>query len=338
MSEWRIEVVRIGEVEHHPNADRLDTTHVHGGYPCIVRRGEFAPRDFAVYIPVDTLLPADDPRWDWLAKGRTPVSSDGRLYHRIRAVKLRGVFSMGLLVPCPGGHSVGDDLAETFGARKYEPPEPTVMGGENEKDPGFLPVYDVEALRRHPDVLREGEDVVITEKIHGANGRWAWHRNRLWVASHRCFKRAPEDSAEGTPPVIWWRVAVEYRLAKVLAEHPGLAIYGEVFGRVQDLRCGGGLQLAVFDMLDITSRRWLDFNEAQEMVAALGLPWVPVLYRGPWSPDLVSHAEGQSTRGVHVREGIVIRPTVERWDDGIGRVQLKMHGEGYLTRKKGKRP
>lgn len=35
----------------------------------------------------------------------------------------------------------------------------------------------------------------------------------------------------------------------------------------------------------------------------------------------------------HVREGIVIRPMVPRWDSEVGRVMLKLPGEGYLSRK-----
>lgn len=37
----------------------------------------------------------------------------------------------------------------------------------------------------------------------------------------------------------------------------------------------------------------------------------------------------------HVREGMVVKPVHERFDDRIGRVVLKLHGEGYLTRKEG---
>lgn len=35
----------------------------------------------------------------------------------------------------------------------------------------------------------------------------------------------------------------------------------------------------------------------------------------------------------HVREGIVVKPIKERWDQDIGRVFLKLAGEGYLLRK-----
>ncbi len=35
----------------------------------------------------------------------------------------------------------------------------------------------------------------------------------------------------------------------------------------------------------------------------------------------------------HVREGVVVKPLVERWDQEVGRVFLKQPGEGYLLRK-----
>ncbi len=53
---------------------------------------------------------------------------------------------------------------------------------------------------------------------------------------------------------------------------------------------------------------------------------------------LLSLAEGPTTIGgaKHVREGWVIKPAVERRDNRIGRVILKMHSEGFLTRKEPK--
>jgi hypothetical protein len=64
---------------------------------------------------------------------------------------------------------------------------------------------------------------------------------------------------------------------------------------------------------------------------------VPVLYRGPWSAALASHAEGKSivATASHIREGFVVRPTMERWDERVQRVILKLIGEEYLLRKDG---
>jgi hypothetical protein len=59
-------VVQVGAVTPHPNADRLDIIHAlavagEGGYPCLVKRGAFAPGDLAVYIPVDLVVPDELP-------------------------------------------------------------------------------------------------------------------------------------------------------------------------------------------------------------------------------------------------------------------------------------
>lgn len=323
MSEFHIKVVEVGLIEKHPNADTLGITKVYD-YPVIVRLGDFLPGDRAVYLPVDSMVPTDRDPFRFLA-------SKGRVVERIQAKRLRGVFSMGILVPAPANAPIGMDVREALGVTKYEPPEPSTTGGDNEKDPGFLPVYtDIEGLRRWPDILIPGEEVVISEKIHGANGRWLCWEGRLWVGSHTGIKRE-------TPESIWWQVASQYNLAKKLPA--GIAVYGEVFGQVRDMKYGveeqGHVRAVMFDALDIHTRKYLNFDTFRILLDQLDIPLVPTLYRGPWSPDLASLAEGTSAMADahHVREGVVIRPVLERWSDNIGRVILKRHGEGYLTRK-----
>src|SRR3989337_1289584 len=106
MTEFRVQVVEIGEVRKHQNADSLSITDVHGGYPCVIRTGEFKEGDKAVYIPVDSLVPLDDPRFSFLKKDCS------RTHHKIKAVKLRGVFSMGLLIPSELQWNAGEDVQE----------------------------------------------------------------------------------------------------------------------------------------------------------------------------------------------------------------------------------
>lgn len=318
MSEFHVKVIRIGSMRKHDNADTLSITQV-WDYPVIVRTGEFKEGDLAVYVPVDSIVPADDPRWAFL-NGST----------RIKAKRLRGVFSMGLLTTADPTWKEGDDVLELLRIKKYEPPEPLIIGGEDEHDPGFMPVYtDIEGLRRWSDVLIPGEEVSITEKIHGANGRWIYQDGRLWCASHRNWKKE-------NPDIIWWKAAKAAGLFELLKNYPDFGFYGEVFGQVQDLKYGAGkneLKIAFFDVINIKTRKYLDWNDTLSVLK--GFPIVPILYQGPWKPELRSLAEGQSTwpNAGCVREGIVIKPVKERFDERIGRVILKLHGEGYLTRK-----
>lgn len=325
MSEFHVEVVTIGKIEKHPNADTLSITMVKNGYPCIIRTGEFQEGDKAVYVPVESMVPVADPRFSFLA-----IKDKPRDRERVRAKKLRGIFSMGLLTKADPAWEVSQNVQTELNIIKYLPPEPLVMGGQNEKDPGFLPVYtDIEGLRKYPDLFQEGETVVITEKIHGANGRWLWQDDRLWVGSHECIKREDPNNA-------YWKVALRENLHEKLKNFPYIAVYGEVYGAVQDLKYGaqnGELRLALFDSLDTRTRHYHDEAEFVELCKALGCPRVPLLYHGPWSSDLRKLAEGNSTLAAHVREGFVVRPVKERFEPKLGgRLILKMLGEGYLLR------
>jgi hypothetical protein len=117
--------------------------------------------------------------------------------------------------------------------------------------------------------------------------------------------------------------------------------FGEVYGRVQDLRYdskpGDEFKLVMLDVMDLKTRKYWDVAGFNNLMASLDLPTAPVLHHGPWSDDLRSLANGKTTvGGDHVREGIVVRPIQERWNDSVGRVILKLHGEDYLLRKEKK--
>jgi RNA ligase (TIGR02306 family) len=325
VTEFHVEVVRVGAIEKHPNADTLGVTRV-ADYPVIVRLGQFKTGDLAVYVPVDSVVPdTEQPRWSFLAGHR-----------RIRAKKLRGMFSMGLLTEAEPTWLEGQNVAAELGITKYEEPEsPGQSFGStfygDLPDPGYMPKYtDIDGLRRYPNLLTLGEEVVITEKIHGENARFCFEDGQLWVGSRTRIKK-PGIGA-------WWRAAEQHGLAEKLASlSTKVAIFGECHGYTGGFPYGtekGVPALRFFDVWDRTAGRYLDDIEARMVIATLGLDYAPILYRGPWDPTIARElAEGKSTLdGSHVREGVVIKPTTERWNDRIGRVILKLHGEGFLLK------
>lgn len=319
MSEFHVEVVRIGPVLKHENADALEITQVHGGYPCIMKSGSFREGDLAVYVPVDALVQTARPEFAFL--GPRPLE-------RIKAKRLRGVFSMGLLVPAPPGATEGDDVREVLGVEKWEPAIDLGTAALAEPPPEGppIPVYDLEGLRKLKHLLVEGEEVVITEKIHGCNARFFHDGTRLWAGSRTNWKREEGDA-------LWWPVAraLESKLQKIDRSY---VVYGEVFGQVQDLKYDQkAAAFRAFDIYDRDEGRYLDEGVFRAVCAWAFIDTVPELYRGPWSESLMSLAEGESTLAAHVREGFVVRPVAERRDPRHGRVVLKMVGEGYLTRK-----
>ncbi len=329
MSEFHVKVVEIGRIDKHPNADTLSVTTIGGagGYPVIMRTGEYHEGDRAVYVPVGAAVPADDPRWAFLIK---PGSTKSHV--EIEAKRLRGVFSMGILTPADASWEVGRDVADVLRIARAEVVDASPMGrGFNEADPGLMPEYtDIDGLRAHPHVLTEGEEVVITEKIHGENARYVIDGARLYCGSRTRWKNPESENA-------WTHTGVTLGLYEKLCALGGhIGIYGELYGNVNGMRydaAAAGRGLRLFDAMNIRSRTYLDYDAFADVAQKLGLQTAPVLYRGPWSNDLRSLADGPSTiNPTHTREGLVVRPTSERYEH-MGRVILKLHGEAYLTKK-----
>jgi RNA ligase (TIGR02306 family) len=328
MSEFNVVVVEIGKVGKHPNADNLSITQIMGGYPCIFRTGDFKQGDKAVYIPVDALVPLSDPRWEFL---RNEKKLD-KTHEKIKARRLRGIFSMGLLTPANDEWEVGKDVRDELHIDKYEGPVDVLStSGTSVVCALDLPVYDLEGLRKYKHILRAGEEVVCTEKLHGCNSRYVVGEDgKFWAGSHKTFKKE-------TPGCLWWDIVKRYDLQNKLASNPKMVIYGEIYGQVQDLRYDakpGEAWLRVFDVLDLHTRSWLNYDDCVAFANKLGLDMVPLLYRGPWNlDDLLPLANGKSMIANNTREGFVVKPVVERYDMHHGRVAFKMVGEDYLLRK-----
>src|SRR5438105_922401 len=177
MSTHSIEVVEIRK-EPHPNADSLSIVKIHG-WQCVVRTADWNDGDLAAYIPPDYVVP-EKPEYEFLK------DKDGKFHGRIRVKKLRGYISQGLLMPAPQGSVIGENVMERMEITRYVPLEPATMGGDCLSPPKSVwhnRHYDVEDHRRYNTVLEQGEPVVVTEKIHGANIRVVFTDGELWVGS-----------------------------------------------------------------------------------------------------------------------------------------------------------
>jgi RNA ligase (TIGR02306 family) len=113
-STHRAEVFRISEIFPHPNADRLEVIHFFG-YSCAVRKDDFQPGDLAVYVPPDSLVPVARPEFEWLADKAYGEANRYSGFARIRAQRLRGHISQGLIIPAPSFLKEGDDAAPSRG-------------------------------------------------------------------------------------------------------------------------------------------------------------------------------------------------------------------------------
>ena len=340
MATFEVDVLPLRDVEAHPNADRLDLAVV-GNYRIIIPKDHFHAGDLVAYIPEAALLP------DWLidelgVRGYLA----GPQKNRVKATKLRGALSQGLVYPARPAWQAGQDVTAELEITKWEPEVPLGMSGNPKPGPVWWHGYDVEAYNRYPDLLVDGEPVYVTEKIHGTCGIFGAVQGEHYVSSKGFSDR--HLVLERDESNLYWKAALAYNVHAAIEAEWGttrpVQVFAEVYGaqtpngkRVQDLTYNPalGLRIAVFDIM--VDREFLPYAAAMAAAQRMGLPFVPLLYHGPFErAQVLALAEGMeavSGSSANIREGVVIRPEQPRDDEEIGRVVLKFVGGAYLTRK-----
>lgn len=357
MATFQTPLVHISEVEPHPNADRLELANVLG-YTCVVRKGAFRPGQEVVYLPEGGVVP------EWLCralnlwdeeKGKGRLA--GKQGRRIKATRLRGTLSQGLLYPVSHGPDgpwlaledgkpwplatapSGEEIADALGIEKYVPPVPVAFEGVVVAAHGHTVKFDIENLQSFPDAVAAGEQVVVTEKLHGT---WTGisfdptvdhpdlYQGGTIISSKGMSGKGlafkTDDSNAKNLYVRMWRQFLldPGHWDKIIqaARDSGEAIHvlGETFGRgVQDLQYG--LKTAALRVFAVGFGRATDraayFLSADELAAWCGrngLETVPELGRCAFSMEAVSALRDGKTSfgGVHVREGVVISPNRRR--------------------------
>jgi RNA ligase (TIGR02306 family) len=315
----KVEVVKVS-IEAHPNADRLDVARIFG-FTCCVLKGSFQDGQLGAYIQPDSVVDSARPEFEFLAG-----------HERIKVKRLRGVVSMGLLMPAPEGAQEGDDVAEYYGVTHYEPPIPGERCGEVEGGPVgiYSPKYDVESMYRYKSLFVEGEPVIATEKLHGANSRFVYAPNedRMYCGSRGEWKAKNEGN-------LWWRALEAHPwIEEFCRKFPGDILYGEVFGNVQSLKYGAKPNDVFFRAFDVLHNgEWREYDDWTAHLSEEKR--VPVVFGGPFDFNmLVKLSDGPSLipGANHIREGIVVRPLPERIHEHLGRVHLKLVGNSYMEK------
>jgi len=98
MSTFSVKVRKI-EILPHPNADALELAQV-DDYRCVVKKGQYKTGDLVVYIPEAAVVP------EWILKQYNFWNEKenkgmlaGSLGNRVKAIKLRGELSTGIILP-----------------------------------------------------------------------------------------------------------------------------------------------------------------------------------------------------------------------------------------------
>ena len=332
MSDLIIPVATIENLMPHNNADSLELAQILG-WQLVVRKGEYQVGDKLVYFPIDTVLPKE------LSDkfGVTNYLSKGR----IRCAKLRGEPSFGLAVkPENDEWQVGQNVAEYYtalGVKKYEPPMRATAGDADSEYPLFVKYTNIQNMRNFPDIFKECEMVVITEKIHGSNSRVGIIEGELVAGSHALRRKRPDnDMFESN--LYWYPLSlppVRSLLESLTTKHKQVILFGEIFGsKIQSLDYGykGILGYRAFDIL--IDGHYLDWPDFVALCFQYNIDTVPVVASIPFDLDAVKkYSEGNTLLmedNAHIREGVVVKPLRERTDLKLGRCVLKYVSDQYL--------
>ena len=276
MSTFKVPV-EVVTIEPHPNADALEIANIQG-FQAIVRKGQFQTGQLIAYIPEAAIVP-DDLLESMGLKGA--LHGPGK--NRVKAIRLRGIVSQGLVYPVREGWVEGQDVAEELGITKWEP-RPDVPDDGEPRPRREKPLakayantfsvgssrtirYDIENYRAHAKrgILADGELVTYTEKIHGSWVCFALLPKGMAHAEYGDFivtSKGIAKSGQALKPDIeggrgnwYWRAArefdIEAKMREIWGRSCGFPVFlmGEVFGEgVQDLTYGTPLTFRAFDI------------------------------------------------------------------------------------------
>jgi RNA ligase (TIGR02306 family) len=340
------------------NADRLEQVAI-GGWRIVVAKGEFAKGDKVVYFEIDSALPADDIRYEflkerclrkWMCSGRLVCE-----VIRIKSIKLRGVVSQGLVIPLTDfpeltDTEVGTDVTEALNVKHYDElheeysritGSARIAGNAKGNFPTHLvPKTDEERLQNlteYFDGRFKGVPFEVTEKFDGSSATYIYAPNaRPDDPFFVCSRNLELKEEEGN---LYWEIAYKYRIfdtLKSLRDKVGydIAIQGEIVGPGVNGNRDRYTEheFYVFRIYNITDGKWLCPSVRRHICACMGVPHVkgfgtlPIFDTLNTMDAFLKHVEGKTDRG-NEREGMVFKSVG-------GTVSFKVINNKYLLKEK----
>jgi RNA ligase (TIGR02306 family) len=309
MTERKMATIRridtIGPIE---GADAIEVATV-GGWKVVVKKGDFAPGDLAVYCEIDSFIPTTIA--PFLTKpDHYPKQFEGVEGERLRTVKLRGQLSQGLIIPVGRFNSdhnalyvEGYDVSADLGIKKYEAPIPAQLAGEVKgMFPGFIPKTDQERIQNLKAELAEwqrlGYTFERTEKLDGTS-MTAFMVDGVFSICSRNLELKPN------PDNSMFKAAADQDIEnKLRIIDRNLALQGELIGNgIQGNKYKyTGQEFRIFDIYDIDAKAYMSRGDRAAFVAQHSLKHVPVMASafslvGLTIDDLLKMAEGKSVMG-----------------------------------------
>ena len=325
----------------HPNAERLELCKV-GPFQLVVQKGQYADDDVIIVAPDKSLLPPE------LASKY--VNSDtgisylhGPEKNRVGIIRLRGELSQGVTISNAGYEHLpfDQDISEALGITFYEPPVPEHLAGQveslSEKTTANYAYHDVEQFGIYQDEFVAGEEVIVTEKLHGTQGAYYRNSDLEWVVSSKGLA-GRGLSLKASDSNTYWKAGHNSGLFEATAEHypqGEVQIFAEVLPVQKGFNYGfGKAGLRIFKV--ILNGQVLPYDSLPQWFKE---NFVPVLYRGPYDMQrilpLKEGLETVSGKSLHIREGVVLAPAQPRKNADGHDLLVKLISDKYAKKETG---
>eukprot|EP00526_Cylindrotheca_closterium_P010419 CAMPEP_0113638920 /NCGR_PEP_ID=MMETSP0017_2-20120614/20405_1 /TAXON_ID=2856 /ORGANISM="Cylindrotheca closterium" /LENGTH=380 /DNA_ID=CAMNT_0000550083 /DNA_START=79 /DNA_END=1221 /DNA_ORIENTATION=+ /assembly_acc=CAM_ASM_000147 len=362
-------VQTVSKILPHPDADRLELATILGWQVVIAKGGEVGQGQKVVYCEIDSKLPGAA-SWLPAAVQRRVANQKKGDWFRVKTACIRGQLSQGLIVVMDDDlleeKEIGHDMTAVLGIEKYK--EPVFLGSNVQIATGsgncwkpfphdLLPKTEEPRIQSNPWMLQSlvAKQYYATVKLDGTSGTYLvdpktdefWVCSRNHVRSKLVTATGDDDNDSSAVVCPYWEAAKNCNLQAKLrvdaTNNKHLAIQGEVCGpRIAKNPLGlDRIQLFVFNIYDLRTRRKLPFPELVETCAKLGLNMVPLERVGDsfgssgetettastTIGSLLEAAKGVYKSSGKVREGLVYRSMDQS-------VSFKVINNDYLLGKK----
>ena len=308
----------VGNKKPIENADLIEVVKI-DGWEVVTKKNEFKTGDKVVYIEIDSILPELE-----MFEFMRPRE------FRVKTIKLRGQFSQGIVFPLSIleefdtknlNLELNTDVTKILGIKKYIGNMDFQQTNAKGNFPYFIPKTDETRLQNVMQILDKEvkENIYITEKVDGSSITIFYNKGNFGVCS-RNLELKLEEGGKFTIPV--FENKIEEKLTAYCVENNvNLALQGELLGvgvkgNKYKLK---GLEIRFFNVFNVDTQKFLNFDEFLGVISDLDLKAVPLIL----VPEdfeftkeyLINLSKRQSVLYKNVKaEGIIIRSKEERND------------------------
>ena len=297
-----VTVRKITDIQPIKGADFIEEVWV-DGWSVVCQKGIHKIDSFVVYFELDSFLPESDKRFESFMKFGTRTFN-GVVGHRIKTVRLKGVYSQGVIMPVSEFPELGGvldaerDYSEDLGIVKWEMPEVTGYNGDAKGTfPWFLRKSDQERIQNLYGKLSQShhnEEFVGTLKMDASSitvfyvDGERYNNQGVGYCSRNQELKLPDLHEEtydfNSQGKFYQGVDNSKLFDKVISLHYKFGGYYAIQGELVGAGIQGNFekfdtyQVFAYDIFDIEKQEYVDYNTFKRMAEAVDLQCVPVVY------------------------------------------------------------